>query len=87
MGITIGLLPFSPPLFVMSPGGQDEPACGQFVLSLARGKESLGLPICDTSLVFVLLLLLSAFATPGDASATATATIPAINTPRPVLIT
>jgi hypothetical protein len=89
MGITIGVavLPLSPPLFVMSFGGQDEPAGGQFVFSLSRGNVSLGSPIFVTSFVFVLLLLLSAFATPGHASATATATIPATATRRPLLIT
>jgi hypothetical protein len=91
MGITIGVAavpPFSPPLFVISLGGQDELAGGQVVFSWSRGTTmSLGLPILVTSLVFVLLLLLSAFATPGDASAIATATIPATNTRVPLLMT
>src|SRR6202008_3418459 len=89
MGITIGvaaLPPFSPPLLVMSFGGQDEPAGGQFVFALESSYVMLGLPMLVTSLVFVLLLLLSAFATPGDASATTSATIPTTATRRPPLI-
>jgi hypothetical protein len=58
----------------MSFGGQDKPAGGQFVFSLDRADMSLGLPTFVTSLLFVLLLLLSALATPGGASATTTAT-------------
>ena len=88
VGITIGAAaapPFSPPLS-MSFGGQDKPAGGQLVLSLDRANISLGSPTFVTSLLFVLLLLLSAFATPGDASATTTATIPASATRRPLLI-
>ena len=89
MGITIGVAavpPFTPPLFMTPLGGQDKPAGGQLVFSLDRANISLGSPTFVTSLVFVLLLLLSAFATPGDASATTTATTPTTAARRPLLI-
>ena len=89
MGITIGAAavpPLSPRLLVMSFGGQSKPAGGQLVFSLDWSNVRLGLPTLVTSLVFVLLLLLSAFAIPGDASATTSATNPAAATRRPLLI-
>ena len=90
VGRTIGgaaARPFSPPLFMVSFGGQDKPAGGQVVSPLDWGAILLGSPIFVTSLLFVLVLLLSALATPGDASATTTATIPAtVATRRPLFI-
>ena len=85
LGITIGVAVW-PPLFIMSLGGQDKSAGGQFVFALDRADPSLGLPTSVTSLLFVLLLLLSALATAGGASATTTATTPATARCRPLLI-
>ena len=71
----------------MSFGGQDKSAGGQFMFALDRGDPSLGLPTFVTSLLFVLLLLLSAHATPGGASETTTATrVATTATRRPLLI-
>ena len=82
---TIGFVA-SEPLFMKSVGGQDKSVGGQLVLSSGRADISLGSPIFVTSLLFVLLLLLSALATPGGASATMTATTPATPTRRTLLI-
>ena len=85
LGITIGVA-FWRPLFIMSFGGQDKSAGGQFVFALDRAYPSLGLPTFVTSLLFVLLLLLSAHATPGGASETTTATRVATTATRRLLL-
>jgi hypothetical protein len=88
VGITIGVA-FWPPLFmfIMSFGGQDKSAGGQFVFSFDRTNVPLGLPTFVTSLLLLLLLLLSALATPGGASGTTTANrVVATATRRPLLI-
>jgi hypothetical protein len=81
VGITIGVSPpLWPPLFVTLFGGHDKSAGGQLVFAFGRANISLGSPRFVTSLLFVLVLLLSALATPGAASATTTATTPATAT-------
>jgi hypothetical protein len=95
-GITIGVagelsFPLLPlvsllPLLMISFGGQPKSVGGQFVFSLPDVLPKLGLPMLVTSLVFELLLLLSALAAPAEASATTAATSPITATRQPLLI-
>jgi hypothetical protein len=93
LGITIGVagvpswsLLLSPPLFVMSFGGQDKSVGGQLVFSLDPPVMSLLPPRFVTSLVLLLLLLLSARAVPAEAIPTTAANTAATATRQTLFI-